>query len=159
MAYAESRNLDLEEREMTMLCRAMVFIISLVFFAGCAGSGSLRTPPLYERLGGKGALVAMVNDLAVRIGRDPRINAHFAGVDMPVFSARLVDQLCQATGGPCRYKGKEMRAAHAGRGITNAEFDALVEDLGHSMDRFRVPDKEKKELLAILLRMRKHVVD
>ena len=119
----------------------------------------MRKPPLYERLGGKGALVAMVNDLVVRIGRDSRINVRFAGVDMPAFSARLVEQLCQMTGGPCRYTGKEMRAAHAGRGITHAEFDALLDDLGQSMNRFQVPDKEKKELLAILLPLRMDVVN
>ena len=66
----------------------------------------------------------------------------------PAFKAKLVDQICEASGGPCKYTGKDMKTAHAGMGITDADFNALVEDLVATLDKFKVPEKEKGELLG-----------
>ena len=71
----------------------------------------------------------------------------------------LVDQICAASGGPCVYTGRDMRTAHAGMGISNADFDALVGDLVETLNKFKVPDREKNELLSVLGPMRKDIVE
>ncbi len=70
----------------------------------------------------------------------------------------LVDQVCEATGGPCTYTGKSMRDAHKGMKLTEADFNALVEDLTRSLDKFKVGDKEKNELLTALGGMKSDIV-
>ena len=70
-----------------------------------------------------------------------------------------MDQICEASGGPCRYAGMDMKAAHKGMGITNVAFDALVGDLVATLDKFKVGEQEKKELLAVLGPMRKEIVE
>lgn len=69
-----------------------------------------------------------------------------------------MEQVCEATGGPCRYTGRDMRAVHAGMRITDAEFDALVKDLVRSLDKLRVPAAEQRELLGLLRGLRPQVV-
>ena len=57
----------------------------------------------------------------------------------------LVNQICQATGGPCKYEGRSMKAAHAGMGVSELHFNALVEDLVKSLNKFNVSEREKKD--------------
>jgi hemoglobin len=77
---------------------------------------------------------------------------------LPDLRQKLIDQICQATGGPCVYKGRDMKAAHAGMNITGPEFDALVQDLKKALDTFHVPDREQSELLGALGGMRGDIV-
>src|SRR4029077_4725807 len=77
---------------------------------------------------------------------------------VPRLKRTLVDQICAGTGGPCTYAGRDMKTAHAGMGVTNADFDALVGDLVKTLDKFKVPEKEKGELLGILGPMRPSIV-
>ncbi len=71
----------------------------------------------------------------------------------------LVDQICEPSGGPCKYKGKDMKTAHAGMGITDVDCTALVEDLTGALDKFKVGDKEKSDLLGALGPMKKDIVE
>lgn len=119
----------------------------------------MPSPTLYQRLGGLNAIQAVVDDFVTRVAADSRINARFANANIPLLKRRLVDQICLATGGHCSYMGLDMKTAHAGMGITNAEFDALVEDLAATLDKFRVGETEKNELLALLAPMRKDIVE
>jgi hemoglobin len=114
---------------------------------------------LYDRLGGKGAITAVVDDFVGNVAGDKRINGFFAKADIPRLKGNLVDQICQGTGGPCVYKGKDMRTAHKGMGISDADFNALVEDLVKSLDKFNVPAKEKGELLGILGPLKPQIVN
>ena len=100
----------------------------------------------------------MVDTFVANVAADTRINAFFRGVDLPQLKRLLVEQICQATGGPCTYSGRSMRAAHTGMNITTAQFDALVEDLVRALDRFQVPAREKSELLTALGGMRGDIV-
>ena len=84
---------------------------------------------LYDRLGGKEAVVAVVEDFVARAAGDSRINAKFARTDVPRLKAMLVEQVCAASGGPVTYSGRGMRQTHDGMGVTAGEFDALVADL------------------------------
>jgi hemoglobin len=118
---------------------------------------------LYERLGGKKSITAVVDEFVSRVAADARINHYFAQTAadparMKKFKLNLVFQICQATGGPCRYTGKSMKEAHAGMGITSADFNALVEDLSGALDKFKVQDKEKNELLGALAPMKSDIV-
>ena len=139
----------------------VVALAAAVLMAGCGSmeSGkSMAQPSLYERLGGKPAITAVIDDFIGNVAADNRINKRFAGADIPRLKARLVDQVCEASGGPCKYTGANMRDAHTGMNITDAEFGALVEDLVKSLDKFKVPAKEKNELLSALGGMKGDIV-
>ncbi|SOY67849.1 Hemin transporter (fragment) [Cupriavidus taiwanensis] len=104
------------------------------------------------------AITAVVDDFVGNVATDTRINARFANANIPRLKTRLVEQICAGSGGPCTYGGLDMKTAHAGMAITNAEFDALVDDLVKSLNKFKVPEREQKELLGILGPMRKDIV-
>ena len=92
----------------------------------------------------------------------PRVEiryCRFANANIPRLKMNLVDQICAASGGPCVYTGRDMRTAHAGMGISNADFDALVGDLVATLNKFKVPEHEKTELLSVLGPMRKDIVE
>jgi hemoglobin len=114
---------------------------------------------LYERLGGKDAITAVVDDFVARCAADGRINGKFARTDIPRLKANLVDQVCAAAGGPCTYTGRDMRTTHDGMAVTAGEFDALVGDLIATLDQFGVPEAEKAELLGVLAPMRSEIVE
>ena len=113
---------------------------------------------LYDRLGGQTAIVAVIDDFVANVAADKRINARFANTNIPHLKQMLVEQVCQATGGPCTYTGKSMRDAHKGMKVTDADFNALVEDLTKSLDKFKVGEKEKSELLTALGSMKGDIV-
>jgi hemoglobin len=113
---------------------------------------------LYDRLGGKVAIEAVVEDFVAVVAADARINAFFVNTDIPRLEMLLVEQICAATGGPCTYTGKDMVTVHTGMKINDAQFDALVEDLVVSLDKFQVPAAEKGELLGALGAMRGDIV-
>jgi len=114
---------------------------------------------LYERLGGAAALTAVVDDFVANVAADQKINHFFAKTDIPTFKKNLTDQLCAATGGGCTYAGKDMKTAHAGLGISNADWDALVGDLGKSLDKFKVKKADQKALVALLAPMKGDIVE
>jgi hemoglobin len=114
---------------------------------------------LYERLGGRDAIAAVVDDFTARCANDERINKKFARTDIPRLKKMLVDQVCEATGGPCTYTGRDMKETHRSMGVTAGEFDALVEDLVATQDHFDVPKAEQEELLGLLGPMRGDIVE
>lgn len=105
---------------------------------------------LYDRLGGKPALNAVVGELWAQVAADARINARFAHTDPKVFGTQLVDFLCQASGGPCQYTGANMKTAHTGMQLNAAEFTALAENTVKALDKFKVPATEKAEVMNML---------
>jgi hemoglobin len=114
---------------------------------------------LYDRLGRRDAIALVVKDFVEeRVAKDPRINRQFASADIPGLEAKLIDQICEATGGPCKYTGKDMRSAHAGMNIKDADFAALVDDLKASLDHFKVGAREQNELLGALAAMHDDIV-
>ena len=95
---------------------------------------------------------AVVDSFVGRCAGDSRIDAEFARTDVPRLKKMLVDQVCEAAGGPCVYTGRDMRETHDGMGVTAGEFDALVEDMVATLNEFQVPEAEKDELLGLLRR-------
>jgi hemoglobin len=114
---------------------------------------------VYERLGGLAAIDAVVKDFITRCAGDDRINKKFARTDIPRLQRMLVDQVCEATGGPCTYSGRDMKETHDGMGVTAGEFDALVGDLVATLNQFEVPQPEQDELLGLLGPMRGDIVE
>ena len=158
---------------MSSYLRQTFALIALTTLAACArneeaphtdSTGSATAArTLYDRLGGTTAIASVVDGFVANVAADTRINKFFTRVAsdtaaMRDFKQKLVDQICQGTGGPCTYTGKDMKTAHAGMGLSNADFDALVEDLVKALDAAGVQQAEKDELLAILGPMRTDIV-
>jgi hemoglobin len=114
---------------------------------------------LYDRLGGREAIVAVIDDFVGRCAADSRINGKFARTDIPRLKAMLVDQVDSASGGQATYRGRSMRETHDGMAVTAGEFDALVEDLIATLNGFNVPGAEQGELLGILGPLRVDIVE
>jgi len=109
------------------------------------------------------AIRAVVDDLVSRILADQRVNRWFAHAasdpeEAAAYKSKLADFLCQGTGGPCKYTGASMTAAHQGRGVTAEAFQAVVEDLVATLAKLHVPEKEKSELLGILAPLKSAIV-
>ena len=114
---------------------------------------------LFERLGGTGAITAVVEDFRDRCGGDSRINAKFARTDMARLTSMLIAQISEATDGPAKYTGRDMKTAHTDMGVTAGEFNALVEDLVATLDKFGVGKAEQEELLGILGPLKSDIVE
>ncbi|HEY1810943.1 MAG TPA: hypothetical protein VGG74_01215 [Kofleriaceae bacterium] len=149
--------------------------LACLLFAACGGHGPAHDPAsvanqphsdkaapataeLYERLGGQRAIVAVVDDFIDRVANDSRIKLRFANTDIPRLKSLLVEFVCMATGGPCHYSGRDMETTHAGMELVDDEFTALVEDLAATLDKFKVPAKEKNELLGALGPLKPRIV-
>ncbi|HEY4178005.1 MAG TPA: hypothetical protein VGM90_14255 [Kofleriaceae bacterium] len=113
---------------------------------------------LYERLGKKEAITAVVDEFISRVAADARIKNRFFNTDIPRLKRLLVEQVCVVTGGPCKYSGGDMETVHAGMELVDDEFGALVEDLVGALDKYKVPEKEKNELLGPLAALKPAIV-
>jgi hemoglobin len=118
-----------------------------------------QTKSLCDRLGGLDAIKAAVDSWVARVAGDDRINRKFERTDIPRLKKEVVDQLCEATGGPCSYTGRSMRDTHTGMKTTAGEFDAVMQDLGATLDEFNVPKAEQDELVDLLRPMRDEIVE
>jgi hemoglobin len=114
---------------------------------------------LFERLGGEAAIKAVVDDLVARAAADPRINQKFAKSDVPRVKVHLVQNLMYLTGGRNHDIHHSQRRIHRYMGVTDGEFDALVEDLVATLQKFNVPHNEKQELLQTLGNLRDQIVE
>lgn len=127
--------------------------------ASAAASSVATGPSLYERLGRRPGIDAVMHTFVGNVGRDRRINLRFMFVDMDVLQSHLTDQVCAASGGPCTYAGRAMKSLHAPMHVRAAEFDAMGEDLVSALKTHAVPERETKELLAIIASTRGDIVD
>ncbi len=152
-------------RTMAWTALLTLFVVNLAACASSSGGGSSTTsaasPSLYKRLGGREGIALVVGDFVSTMAQDPRVNARFKDVkpaDLERFKSNLADQICDATGGPCSYLGKNMKTVHNNMNITEAEWNATVENLGKALTKQGVPAKEQSELLALLGPMKGDIV-
>jgi hemoglobin len=146
-------------RWVACLCAAGVLLA--IAGPGPALGGPAGTS-LYARLGGYDAIAAVVDDFIGRLASDPQFTKFFAGHSQDsIHRIRqlIVDQFCQVTGGPCVYIGRDMKTAHKGLGISEADWNASVKHLVASLDKFKVPEKEKGELLAMVSKLKDDIVE
>ena len=145
--------------------QTITLLVSLGVLAGCASSKPAPTADpapratLFDRLGGSPVIEAMVDDFLARVAGDERINAGYAGSDLPRVRQRTIELFCASTGGGCPYTGRDMKTVHAGMGITPAQFEALAGHLVETLNKLKVADKEKRELLAIVGKMQQDIVE
>ncbi|TWB52272.1 group I truncated hemoglobin [Nitrospirillum viridazoti] len=122
---------------------------------GCASGPSAD---LYQTFGGQPGLVALVDDFMDGMMRDPDLRPYFVNANRPHIKAELAAQFCAILGGPCEYKGMDMKMAHARYGIGDHEFNALVQDLQDAMDLHHIPYRAQNRFLAMLAPYRDDVV-
>ena len=136
-----------------------VLLFVAVNLGACAGmrQDAASTPSLYRRLGGREGIALVVGDFTANMAADPRVNARFTGMKPPEvekFKSNLADQICETAGGPCSYLGKDMKTTHAGMKISEAEWNATVENLVKALDKHKVDAKSTQDLLGTLAPMK-----
>jgi len=149
----QNRNLSASIISTVVLCLVVSFSV--------AGQTS-KEKSLYQRLGGYDAIAAVTDDFIGRLLGDPRFEKFFSGFSndsKKKIRQHLVDQLCVATGGPCVYLGRDMKTTHAGLGLTDSDWNAGVTHLTESLNKFKVGEKEKGELLALVSTLKKDIVE
>ena len=134
-------------------------IIAVPLFAGVAVA---KEQTLYQRLGGYDAIVAVTDDFLGRLVTSETFARFFVGFSTDSkarIRQHIVEFVCQATGGPCIYTGRDMKTAHGGIGITKAEWDASVAAFAETMKALKVPEAEQKDLAALILPLEKDIVE
>lgn len=136
-------------------------LISLALAASglfMAGSSFSQMAPkddqLYKAFGEKSGLVSLMDDFMTLLLADPRTGPHFK----PANQQRVKEQLCALGGGPCVYKGADMKTAHVNLEITKSDFHALVEVLQRSMDARGIPFTRQNQMLALLAPMHRDII-
>src|ERR1700722_16425428 len=105
-----------------------------------------QTKSLYDRLGGLDAIHAVTESWVARVGGDDRANGKFVRTDLPRLKKEIIDQLCEATGGPCTYTGRSMQETHDGMAVTAGEFDVAMQHLDATLDELNIRKMDRDEL-------------
>lgn len=113
---------------------------------------------LYQQLGGKPGIAKIVGDFLPIVLADARIKEAFKDADTERLGMLLAEQFCELSGGPCKYSGEDMKAAHRDMAITNAHFNALAEDLQLAMEKNNIPSAAQNRLIAKLAPMQRTIV-
>ena len=144
------------ERKRAPLFLLLAFSLSVLACAPSPAAPHGEGHTLYDRLGGQDGIHAVVQAFLKNVLADARISAFFRGdKGLPKFE----QQLCELSGGPCHYTGKDMKSAHSGMGITGEQFDAFLEDFKRALDEKGVSRADEDELLGALSPMHKDVVE
>ena len=135
---------------------------------GVIALGVLQSSPalgqqksLYERLGGYEAISAVAHEFAGRLFTDPQVGPFFRGMGTDTrqsFIQKNINLLCNVTGGPCKILSRPARTVHTGLGITESDFNVVVNHLVDTLDGFKVPATEKQELLSIIGTLKSDIV-
>ncbi len=166
-----------------LLVSSMFVVLGVGAFAACGGKPPPKEPPvqetiadagpepppeppkpksLYDRLGGKEAIAKVVDTFVKNVAADNKINKRFAklkGDKLDAFKKNMVDQICEATGGDCKYAGKSMKDAHKGMKIKEDEWNALLLDLKNALEENKVADEDQNDLVALLAPMKDDIVE
>src|SRR5712691_5631276 len=152
----------------TVLCMAIIALSSTAALwaapspqAAAPSQGQSQGASLYKRLGGYDALAAVTDDFLGRLSTDAQLKRFFIGhstESLKQIRGHIVDFLCQATGGACAYHGRDMKTAHTGLGITEDDWTASVKHLTATLDKFKVPEKEKGEVLSAISGLKGDIV-
>ena len=138
----------------SLACIAIVAVVSIA-------TAWAQQPSLYKRLGGYDALAAVTDDFIGRLATDPQLGRFFVGLSTDSKNRvrqHVIDFLCAATGGPCLYLGRDMKTAHTGLNITESDWNVSVKALVATLDKFKVPEKEKGEVLAAISGLKGDIV-
>jgi hemoglobin len=131
---------------------------ALMFAALCFASPALADDTLFAALGGQAGVDHIVDKAVDNYLTDERIKDTFAESNIDRLRVQLKTQFCQIADGPCTYTGHDMTAAHKGLRLTNADFNALVEDLQAAMNDCGIAFATQNRLLARLAPYQHQVV-
>jgi truncated hemoglobin YjbI len=166
-SWPPSRRESSCERSAMRRRSALRLSLFVLLVSGCV-EGTKPTPlrrvvSLYDRLGGEGGIANIVDAFAAAVAADERLPEEhrkpFRDAEAAGLKKKLVEQLGELTGGPQKYTGKDMKAAHAGLGVTNAEFDAVMLALAHALDQHGVAAADRNEITARIEQMRPDIVE
>jgi hemoglobin len=141
---------------------ALSLSLATLWSASAQGGQTQAKRSLYQRLGGYDAIAAVVDDFVGRLIGDKQFERFFAGHSddsRKRIRQHIVEQFCAGAGGPCAYTGRTMKDSHAGLGITEAEWDASAKHLVATLDKLKVPEAERKELLAFVTSLKADIVE
>lgn len=113
---------------------------------------------LYDQIGGEPVLRKTVEEFMVIMEKDDRINFAFGNTDLTKFKQLLFEQMCNITGGPCKYTGRTMKESHEKLAVDNTMFNALAEDVYLAFDRAGVPYRLQNKVMAIFAPMQRDIV-
>jgi hemoglobin len=151
----------MKPRLLQLLSRCMIGYAIIV--ATTVGLAQAQTAPtLYKRLGGYDSIAAVSDDFLGRLASDKQMSRFFGGVSadsLRKLRQHVVDQLCEATGGPCYYFGRSMKTVHTGLAITDSDWQLAVKHLNATLDKFQVPGPERKEVLALFSSLKSDIVE
>ena len=128
----------------------------------CATATLAQQKSLYQRLGGYDAIAAVSDEFIARLATDEQEKRFFIGFSddsKARIRQHVVDFICKATGGPCYYTGRDMKTAHAGSGISKADWDRTLKIFGEVLDKFKVPEQERKDIAAAIGPLEKDIVE
>lgn len=137
--------------------RPLTTIALMLLIAACSTTPS--QPTLYERLGEQDGITMIVDNLLYEIGGNDTLLPFFAKTNINRFREKLIEQLCQISDGPCEYTGDTMARSHAGMGLNDSHFNALVTDLVTAMDEAGVESGAQNDLLARLVPLYNEVMN
>ncbi len=141
---------------------SVVVAAILALSAFTTGISVAQEKTLYERLGGYGAISAVVDDFAGKLFNDPVVGARFFGMSddsREGFRQKNKNLVCNVTGGPCKIISRSAAETHGGLGIKASEFAIVAQHLTDTLNKFKVPEKEHKELMAIIASLRPDIVE
>jgi truncated hemoglobin YjbI len=140
-----------------MTTRKLLAAASLAAFLACATSAHAEDT-LFQQIGGEAKLRATIDTMVEVMLVDERINFTFANTDLAKFKGLLYDQICELTGGPCKYTGRDMKSSHEKINSTNGMFNALAEDLYIAFEKHGVPYHAQNKVMALLAPMQRDIV-
>ena len=133
-------------------------VIAAMALAAALPAAPARAGTLFDDLGGRPGLTRIADGMLQRVQADPRIKDKFNDANIERLQGLLMLQFCVVSGGPCRYPGRDMEAAHADLNLAPRHFNALVEDLQDAMDAQGVPFRTQNRFLALLAPMHRDIV-
>jgi hemoglobin len=137
--------------------RRSILACALLLLAAC-NTTQKPDDSLYQALGAQPGIEQLVDAFLINLSNDPRISAQFRETKVSHFRQMLIEQFCSLSGGPCTYTGDTMAQSHAGKNITDAHFNALVEDLIDAMESRNIPVSAQNRLLVLLAPMHGDIV-
>lgn len=156
--------MSIPDRRFPLAAAVLVLSAVLATAANARAASETESDSLYQRLGGLVPISVMVSDFVDALVSDPEINRNPAvaaarkRAPAPYLKFQVTAQLCEMTGGPCKYTGRSMKEAHAHLNITGNEWQRMITLLKEVLDKHRVPEREREELLNIINSTRSEIV-
>ena len=150
------------KKKLSLLTAVIIIMFLQAMLLQVPADAQEKPVSLYQRLGGYDSVAAVVDEWVGNMSNDPMFTKFRTGFSLDSMKRRrqlIVEYICQVTGGPCFYTGRSMKAGHAGLGITQSEWNAAKKHLASALDKFKVLQKEKDEVLIMISGLKTDIVE